>query len=81
MTHWNDLSEQAKRICNITSNPNTYNYIIFGEIKEFEEQIRADERVKTIDILMDEVAQIKGISDEDWDLLAQKAEQMKGEEE
>lgn len=46
-------------------------------LSQLEAEIRADERRNTIDELMNEVAQIKGISDEDWDLLEQKAEQMK----
>lgn len=44
-------------------------------------KIRANERRKTIDALMNKVAQINGISDEDWNLLEQKAKWMKGAEE
>lgn len=47
------------------------------DVESIEELIQ-NVRAKVIDALMNEVAQIKGISDEDWNLLEQKAEQMKG---
>ena len=50
MVHWNDLSEQTKRIYNIASNPN--NHTSFDEIKKLEDELRADEREKHFDKIM-----------------------------